>query len=572
MLKYYLFIFLTIAFLSRLDAQYIGKNKIALYAPENTFSLSLIEKKLYSLTDEEGNALLKTRGILNINDMLAAEQNQIAASQAKERIIFIRPSKNDTEVERVIQELRDSISQYELFLQINTNSFQGLIEYQFILYPVRHGKTNKDSQVLDFYNKRFATRLFSKDEDILSIERGISNALKELFEKSHSPPKAKISVVQGRAKNIVDTIAIIVKDTLQLDAFYTIDKDTPTEFLKHKWSRIQEENRLPDEKLKVMGNGISCQVIPNETGTFFVELRVLDGVEISKSRGDINKLTKDTIVIIAYSKPTIVLKPSRLQSYFVQNLAKDEERFEYKWDKLRIVSSSGSPKISTDTKSIVFNQEETPEEERRGYSINDTIILGTVEYSNIKLSEKFQIKADLSYGVSRDLALQVNHKVYYPYYLDMSWTHSDFEIDTALGISKDIQVWNEAKLGLNFKIAKRFDMGLQAAFKKMTWESKDSKTYKLTSFGEINATYDIFQKKNARVGVTAFGKFFQIEEPERDYTQLIVGLRGQIGIKMFQGLSEVFLNIALVSKPTSDKFIKEYTEWWSLGFRVFIPN
>ncbi len=188
------------------------------------------------------------------------------------------------------------------------------------------------------------------------------------------------------------------------------------------------------------------------------------------------------------------------------------------------------------------------------------------------MKDKFKINTSFSTGIDTDLKLQVNHKVYYPYYFDLNWTHSDFEIDSTYGISQRVQVWNEARAGLNFKILDKLDLGVEAALKKATWENNDGDIYKLTSFGEINATYDILQKKNARVGVMAFGKIFQIEEPTRGYTQLIGGLRAQIGIKMFQGFSEAFLNITLISKPVNPNFFIDYTEWWSIGFKVFIPN
>jgi hypothetical protein len=140
-----------------------------------------------------------------------------------------------------------------------------------------------------------------------------------------------------------------------------------------------------------------------------------------------------------------------------------------------------------------------------------------------------------------------------------------------LGLPGGIQNWNEPRLGINFKVLQRLEVGLTGSYRKMTWENADNEIYSLTSFGEISANYDILQKKSARVGVMAFGKIFQVDEPQRGYTQLVGGLRGHIGVKMFQGLSEILLNITLISQPLNKGFLTEYTEWWNLGFRVYLP-
>ena len=566
--------FLTIIF-AFLEASSQNKGKIALYANGSEFNLSIIEKQLYSLTDIKGKKLFKNKGIFNINDMLATVRNTAAVDNAKKRLLFAESVRYGEESDTIFQKLLDSISVSDQFLQISIIEFNEFIEYKFILYPIVTEKNNKYSQVIDFYNKEFSTRVFRKNEGFSLLERETMNALKELFGDAHRLPKAKISVVENklykRFRKSVDTVITVINDTLYLDAFYTIDEDTPNGFLEYTWNRLREPESLPDEKLKIIEKGITCLISPNEAGVYAVELKVFDGVENTK-HDIIGKSARDTIYIIVYPKPETNIKPSRIHSFYVQELVHKKNFIENEWDKVVIESTISLPMVKTDSNKIIYNIIPPSQEDLGNYDLNNKSLIGKITHKNIKMNRGFNIKTTFPDGTYSYLDLSINHKVYYPYFFNLGWTRGELQIDTTLEILSNVELWNEANIGLNFKITHKFDIGVVGIFKKRNFEDNRGNNYSLTSLGEVRATYDVLYRKNARLGLTALGKLFQVENKNNVSNSVIGGLRAQLGIKMFQGLSEFYLNMALVSKPISGSFIMDYTEWWGIGFKLYFPE
>lgn len=561
-------------FIGRSAAQEMTRKKLAIYAPDKTFSLTLIEKQLLALQDERSVVLFHDREIVNINDLLSAYRNQVAATHAMEQLLMSQPYFIGGAEDTLLQEIGDNIRQYDQFLQINTSSFEGFIEYQFLLYPILKDKSGKRNRLLDVESKMFTTRIFNRDSRVLNLDQFINDALKDIFYKAHAVPRAKISVdkkhLNGSFKVDQHFIDAAVGDTVFLDAFYSIDKDTPKEFLEYKWQRLVPAGMPPDVDLRLIEQGINCLVVPNTEGTFKIELRVLDGVDRTEST-EYGKSARDTITIVTHRKPELLIYPDVIRSYYVQNLTKDPV-FTVPNERIILTSSAPVNSIETNTAELITVRDEVQPEEVIVAGPDKTLEAVRLSYRNQNTDKFLPVRARHPYGIASTAFIHLNHKVYFPYYFGVFWTQNEIKINSRLNLTEGVQEWNEPKVYFYVKVIRRLDIGLGWALKSRIWETAAGDQYKLKALGEIEASWKLISNKKASLGIDAFGKIFQVQEPGIAYTQLAGGLKAQVNVNLFQGLAELSLHLAILSKALNDDFIVDFTQWWGVGFKAYIPN
>lgn len=546
-------------------------NSVAIFAPQGTtvFSASFIEKTLLGFKDKVTEDPLFKNGVFNINDLLIVKNNEISI-----REIILYYSNQGLDISdsllNIQKKIASTIKNYDRFLQINIKSFENYIDYQFILYCI--GKDNSvDPQTRDSIgsiilptNKSIASALVDKNIKSDSLKIIITNTLKELFPRAHHPPKSYINVdrrgLNGKNRSIIewDTIYAAVGDPIYLDGLYSEDKDTPKERLKYRWRRIAPDFNEEELKLIETSKGARYELIPLKADTFQFELFVDDGVGQTSNQFRL----KDTIVIISEDKKKIGISPDTFSIYQFDNLVAQNESY-IDLEKIKLTNLPVPSIIQLDSNYF---------KEHFFYAQEDSFEL-SLSFLNKKTDKQFDISVYSENGIASVASLSISHKKFYPYYFGINWTFNEFSINSNIGLDSNSQIWSEPRITLYGRINNNLTFGVGPIFQRKSWRDSSENEIVLKSLAqlEFSFTHPLLSYGRGNISIDAFMKTYQVERLEGDLFPIVLGLKIQANITLFQGLGSLSLELGY-SKPMKRNFFIDYYQWLGLGVKIFIPS
>lgn len=214
-------------------------------------------KKVYSEVINL-NLLFENRRIEGriVDEFIFADRNRTILENSKAR------DKRD-------KQITYSLLNYDKFLVVKVNSFNALLEYQFLMYDVIKDSRKNDTPILSNYR---STSIFI-DPGSGNQKSDLAFAIKQLCPEVNEPPKAHIKVNDVIAE---DSVFLAFNDTVKLSAS-VIDSDSPTERLTYLWSISND--KLNDQILYGRENQ---NLVIDSPSVFTASLLVEDGINQSK--------------------------------------------------------------------------------------------------------------------------------------------------------------------------------------------------------------------------------------------------------------------------------------------------
>lgn len=215
-------------------------------------------KKVYSEVISL-NLLFENRRIEGriVDEFIFADRNRTILENGKAR------DKRD-------KQIAYSLLNYDKFLVIKVNSFNALLEYQFLMYDVIKDSQKNDTPILSNYR---SSSIFI-DPGSENQKSDLAFAIKQLCPEINEPPKAHIKVNNVIAE---DSVFLAFNDTLKLSAS-VIDSDSPRERLTYLWSISND--KLNDQ---ILYGGENQILEIDSPSVFTASLVVGDGINQSKN-------------------------------------------------------------------------------------------------------------------------------------------------------------------------------------------------------------------------------------------------------------------------------------------------
>jgi hypothetical protein len=237
----------------------------------NQFLIPFIETELKQMGDKYDKQRRKLfSSVDGINYYVSAD-----SASNKVALFFDMFRKVDPKFNERI-EARDSsifnrIKKAQFFLKININAFNNLLEYQFVLVKIEVGAGNDDN-FFQLSNYRTASTFI--DPNSQDYKTKLRNCLHQLIAETNEQP---IPVVYHDNEIINDDATVYTAPglfTLQADA---TDSDSDPEQLRYKWTISHlKDGRSWSDVLSVENRKLQVNI--TDTGTFFIDLLVSDGV------------------------------------------------------------------------------------------------------------------------------------------------------------------------------------------------------------------------------------------------------------------------------------------------------
>jgi hypothetical protein len=542
---------------------------------ERLFPLSMIEVQLSKFKDIEKEQLLFDGGVVNFNDL-----ERINSGQRLIRKIFNDFKRDENFIASdSVEEKRsitfNTISRYDSLLLVNVDYEDPFISIEFILYPVLKNPpldTSSFWNYLDIQDKRVVYLEAKKDIAADSLEIAIIKKLKELFYQAHFVPRARISLehrgLNGRyLRDSSDIISIVKGDTLYLSGYNSIIKEFRND-IEYRWKKIYPGSRNSNDLISLNSEGNPCRIIVKEYGaqnkidTFLIELQVYDGVE----RTLIEKQSRDTVVVLAFPSLNIQVHPKLISSFVVETFKGGSDYYYYAGE---ILLSANTQKIRTTIES--WDTKEKRLIEKTFAFTKDTILSG-IDYLNRTETKKKIFEFESRYGIKNNSEVEINHKIYLPFYLGVYWFQDQFELGESYQLVEIPQTLNEIKIMLYGRLSSQIEMGIGVPIQQKTWNNSIGDQYRIVALPELELNWRFLQGKNTHFGLTGLGKFYQVEEPNSNYNQLIIGLKAQTGVTLLNGLLDLSLNFGLLYTTVDPKLINDFHQWLGLGIRAYFSK
>lgn len=542
---------------------------------ERFFPLSMIEVQLSKFENIEQEQLLFDGGVVNFNDL-----ERINSGQRLIRKIFndFKRNENFTSSD-IVEEKRsitfNTISKYDSLLLVNADYEDPFISIEFVLYPVLKNPPSDTSSFwnyLDIQNKRVVYLEAKKDIAADSLEIAIIKKLKDLFYQAHFVPEARIGIefrgLNGRyLSNSSDSISIVKGDTLFLSGFNSVVKEFRND-IEYRWRKIYPVSRNSNDLISLNAEGNPCSVFikdfdgQNKIDTFLIELQVYDGVERTLTE----KQSKDTVVVLAFPRLNIQVYPKLISSYEVETFKGSSDYYYY----------AGEIQLFASTQKVRASIENWDTKEQRLLKdtfafIKDTILSG-IDYLNRTDTKEKIFEFESQYGIKNTSKIEINHKIYLPFYLGVYWFQDQFELGENYQLTEVPQTLNEIKIMLYGRLSSQIEMGIGIPIQQKTWHNSIGDQYRIVALPELELNWRFLQGKNAYFGLTGLGKFYQVEEPNSNYNQLILGLKAQMGVMLLNGLTDLSLNFGLLYTIVDSRLIDDFHQWLGLGIRTYFSK
>ncbi len=284
-------------------------SSLLIYAEGNEYLLTHIEETIRSLLDAGTKKPLFDRNRIALFNRFVSNRTD---QDLRRTIIdyYNRAQKfEETDGQRDTRlQSAEILSNPDLFLKININKIDQIMEYQFILYPVsdtlREGESTYSLPDLarPLSSESISFRL-TDDNHKIRVEQ----AIRRIFPGSNSPPSPVIQL-NGASGRMEYQFAL--NDTLLLDASYSTDDDTPIEDWKFRWRQLDpvfDRDAGPNNRLEILPKAPKQHIVLSRKGTYRLELQLDDGI--------VRKKPTKQVHIRVMDRPTLRLAPRKFNFY-----------------------------------------------------------------------------------------------------------------------------------------------------------------------------------------------------------------------------------------------------------------
>ena len=306
------FLLLLIPFIS--SAQQSPKRTIMIYTHGDRTLVTLIEKSLGRL---RVNDSLRFEHVTNLNEIYNTAMSDTTIRMLIDYTRFTN-FKLSREQQKKLADMVTILSQYELFLSVNVNKVNALLEYQFYLYNAdifgNNEKLREDSASFwttkDLLKPRYLNS-FLIDVSSPDYSERIDREIAKMFPEAEKFPVAIISSGSQEAQETY----LGLKDTLRLGgSVLSHDAEVPARKLHYSWYRQILSPDPPGQKILV-GENPFLEFPANELSDNRFFLKVFDGVHSAI----------DSVDIHIKAKPEIYLVDTVISTYYYKSLFKSRD-------------------------------------------------------------------------------------------------------------------------------------------------------------------------------------------------------------------------------------------------------
>jgi len=175
------------------------------------------------------------------------------------------------------KEFVKALTQSELFLKISIKEFNGLLEYDFILYDVVQQEVGKTYLAPTLVYKIGSSTFI--DPRSINYKSDLIFAIKQLFPESNQKPELDLFTDKIEINGM---IYVYPGDTIDF-GLRVADADSPQERFIYTWNLGQRDS-TPSRSIIFCSrtDQSTLKIVVNDTGNYFIDVRVFDGVDTSK--------------------------------------------------------------------------------------------------------------------------------------------------------------------------------------------------------------------------------------------------------------------------------------------------
>lgn len=252
---------------------------LLIYHNEPGFLIPFIESELKNFVNINSKGIAQSyfNEINNFNNIknkeqIGAELAELTFSQENLSELIKQSIKNKDSKNKVGK----MITQYDLFLQIKTNTLGELIEFQLKLFD------SKENVEVGISGQLIAVENFFINPKTANYLSTIKNSLYRLFEGSNSKPIPKL-IINDKIVENNDTIITETNKAIFINGLNSIDGDTKN--IKYIFRSIPGELETLQQfkELPFVENMASQEITIRREGTYKAEFYVFDGVNNSES-------------------------------------------------------------------------------------------------------------------------------------------------------------------------------------------------------------------------------------------------------------------------------------------------
>jgi hypothetical protein len=261
-----------------LSAQSAPKVSVMVYFEDKELLLPIFEKELKMLTNKRDQKIISEVKILN-----NISTNKNYESQLREAMSFY-PYKNYDSSESIKDfnaKVIALLENYDYLIIVKASLISTLAEYQLYVYKPLKTDFPQTDILSTYYSSSFILDL-SKE----NAAETIRNELQKVFPETNYAPVAKYKI-SGRTFSTDAEVFVALGDTLEIDATYSEDFDTPRESLSCQWKQLGASNTVnvdADSIISLNRNGFVQRLSLTETGTYVVAFKVSDRISESVER------------------------------------------------------------------------------------------------------------------------------------------------------------------------------------------------------------------------------------------------------------------------------------------------
>ncbi|PHN01987.1 hypothetical protein [Flavilitoribacter nigricans] len=553
--------------------------RIILYTGDSPLLLPFIQESLEEMTDVETKKPLFAH-VSNLTQVIRDEAamlglyDQLLKIAEKEGLNVAFEVFPDTLKKRLIH----SLQQHDLFLKVDVTGEYPIQNYYFRLYEIGKGKALIMSSGKGVALERLIIDLTQQfhnalAEDFLLVRQAegrfkedIPKLLKGIFPRSHHWPEAVIKVDTGRLNGRIgyrregnkDEIVLYaaVGDTIFLDAYLSRFQGMPAA-LDYHW--LIQRHSKPDLKLQLHNRGMTCYVIPEETGCFTVELELHDGIKSVDSLG----LTHDELKVMATATPKFTVLPQAIYS-------RAYRRFGELYSKG--IASSSEGLLVGDLSGMTFKQIVS------GKSMPIELIDPApdsarfrLQYPGASFYGEVLIEGSTAEGVTNHKAITWLHRVFEPVYFGLSMAQNGITLDPGDTQRQVVRTFLEPKLSLSLHLSDFIDIGLYVPYVKLNWEDQPQGLIQVNALPEL----EIACRYRRELGsISAIGnlRFLQLNYTDRNEIWSIPGLKVQLGLSLFRGSVDCNFALGMFNWVPRHTLLAGFHEYFSTGFTYHITH
>lgn len=234
-------------------------------------------------------------GDLDLNNQTYDKLRQLFDGLSNEELYILEDELRnniDTEMLKLLVDFKKIIA-------IKVIEHTSEVELSFYLIQAIPGELNNTNLKAPIIKDITDSYTIIKKEDAEdAVLSKIELAIKRLFPKVNQAPLLEFKINQFPNNTIPDTLLHVQSDTLTIDASISTDRHTEHEDLKFAWKQLDQYGEVALTKKQLIQfkeNASKQQLLLPDTGLFFIQLTLSDGISKQKKLFKIHSINRPKI-------------------------------------------------------------------------------------------------------------------------------------------------------------------------------------------------------------------------------------------------------------------------------------